>query len=101
MAKDIEKFIQKSGDVPKGAVVDLQLIGHSRGSVVITRAMQDLQNDLSKIPQAAGGYWLLTYLDPHPAHANNVVKFSIANSASSWRGGGVVALRFAATHSRR
>jgi hypothetical protein len=82
MAKNIEKFIQKSGDVPSGAVVDLQLIGHSRGSVVITRAMQDLQNDLNKIPQAAGGYWLLTYLDPHPAHASNIVNFSVANNVA-------------------
>ena len=50
-------------------MVDIQLIGHSRGSVVITQAMQDLQNDLNNIPQAAGGYWLLTYLDPHLSHA--------------------------------
>jgi hypothetical protein len=43
--------------------------------------MQDLQNNLQKIPQAAGGYWLLTYLDPHPAHASNVVNFGVAAGA--------------------
>ena len=66
LANDIETFLEGPGNVPAGAVVDIQLIGHSRGSVVITQAMDDLQNDLGKIPQAAGGYWLLTYLDPHP-----------------------------------
>ena len=66
MAKQIENFLRTPGDVPNGAVVDIQLIGHSRGAVVITQAMLDLQKDLRKIPQAAGGYWLLTYLDPHP-----------------------------------
>jgi len=82
LAGDIEKFLEKPGDVPAGAVVDLQLIGHSRGSVVITQAMQALQDNLSSIPQAAGGYWLLTYLDPHPAHANNVVNFGVADNAA-------------------
>ena len=71
---------KRPGIVPKGAVVDIQLIGHSRGSVVITQAAEDLQNDLPNISQAAGGYWLLTYLDPHPAHAANVVPFAVANN---------------------
>jgi hypothetical protein len=82
MAGEIEKFLEKPGDVPAGAVVDIQLIGHSRGSVVITQAMQDLEGNLSSIPQAAGGYWLLTYLDPHPAHADNIVNFGVADNAA-------------------
>ena len=81
LAAQIEKFLETPGDIPAGAVVDIKLIGHSRGSVVITQAMQDLQDNLSTIPQAAGGYWLLTYLDPHPAHADNVVNFGVADNA--------------------
>ena len=77
----IESYIngtnsQGQPNVPAGAVVDLHLIGHSRGSVVITYAMQTLQSDLAKIPQAAGGFWELTYLDPHPSHGTNVAPFS-------------------------
>ncbi len=82
LAKQIETFLEKPGDVPGGAVVDLHLIGHSRGSVVVTQAFQDLQNDLSQIPQAAGGYWLLTYLDPHPAHGTNVGQFGVPGNVA-------------------
>jgi hypothetical protein len=80
-ADTIEKYIEgKHGqgqpNVPAGDVVDLQLIGHSRGSVVITQAMKTLQDNLAKIPQAKGGFWELTYLDPHPSHGTNVAPFS-------------------------
>jgi hypothetical protein len=80
-AQMIESFItgtnsQGQPNVPPGAVVDLQLIGHSRGSVVITQAAQTLGDDLGQIPQAKGGYWELTYLDPHPSHGTNVAPFS-------------------------
>ncbi len=80
-ADTIEKYIdgnnsQGQPNVPADAVVDLQLIGHSRGSVVITQAMKNLQKNLAKIPQAKGGFWELTYLDPHPSHGNNVAPFS-------------------------
>jgi hypothetical protein len=46
-------------------VIDLQLIGHSRGSVVICNALADLIQ--AGIPQLAHGYKKLTFLDPHPA----------------------------------
>ncbi len=77
----IEKYINGKStmgqpNVPDGAVVDLHLIGHSRGSVVITQAMKTLQKDLPKIPQAKGGFWELTYLDPHPSHGNNLAPFT-------------------------
>ena len=80
-AHQIEKYIRGNNghgqpDVPQDDVIDLQLIGHSRGSVVITQAMKTLQHDLAKIPQAKGGFWELTYLDPHPAHGDNVAPFS-------------------------
>jgi hypothetical protein len=86
-AQMIENYLtgtngQGQPNVPTGAVVDLHLIGHSRGSVVITQAMQTLQDDLAKIPQARGGYWELTYLDPHPSHGTNVAPFSATTQAA-------------------
>ena len=56
-----------------GDVVDLHLIGHSRGAVVVTQALQDLVGTTD--PRLAGGYFKLTLLDPHPAHqlCNEVV----------------------------
>ena len=62
-------------------MVDLHLIGHSRGSVVITQAMKTLQKDLAKIPQAKGGFWELTYLDPHPSHGTNVAPFTATSQS--------------------
>ncbi len=50
-----------------GDVVDLHLIGHSRGTVVITQAINNLLND----PVGngiKGSYIELTLLDPHPAN---------------------------------
>ena len=80
-AQMIENYIngtnsQGQPNIPQGAVVDLHLIGHSRGSVVITQAMQTLQDDLARIPDAEGGFWELTYLDPHPSHGDNVAPFT-------------------------
>ncbi len=61
---------------PAGTVFDLHLIGHSRGSAVITQAAQTLQDDIASLPLAAGGYWRLTYLDPHPSHTFGQVPFN-------------------------
>jgi hypothetical protein len=47
-------------------VVDLDLIGHSRGSVVISQALQDLDGTTDSV--LAGGYKAMTMLDPHPAN---------------------------------
>jgi hypothetical protein len=80
-ARAAQQVIQAiQAQVPADAVADIHLIGHSRGSVVITTAMQAIQDSLATIPQAAGGYWRLTYLDPHPSHASGVVPFSAADS---------------------
>ncbi len=49
-----------------GDVVDLQLIGHTRGAVVISQALQDLVG--TSDPVLAGGYKDMTLLDPHPAN---------------------------------
>jgi hypothetical protein len=48
-----------------GDVVDLHLIGHSRGAVVISQVLQDLVGTTD--PALAGGYKVMTVLDPHPA----------------------------------
>jgi hypothetical protein len=48
-----------------GDVVDIQLIGHSRGGVVISRAAQDLNG--TPDPALRGGFLHMTLLDPHPA----------------------------------
>lgn len=47
-----------------GDVVDIHLIGHSRGTVVVTQALQHLS---TASPSFEGGYIELTLLDPHPA----------------------------------
>jgi len=48
-----------------GDVIDLHLIGHSRGAVVIGQAIQDLQ--IQPLGQFSTGYVKMTMLDPHPA----------------------------------
>ncbi|MGH7170952.1 MAG: hypothetical protein ACRELG_11795 [Gemmataceae bacterium] len=56
-----------------GDVVDINFIGHSRGTVVISEVLQDLvgTND----PALRGGYMQMTLLDPHPANLS-FTKFS-------------------------
>ncbi len=60
-------------------VIDVQLIGHSRGSAVIGQAMQDLVDELApEGPALQEGYYKLTFLDPHPANAATAGDVSIA-----------------------
>jgi hypothetical protein len=59
--------------LPANAIIDLHLIGHSRGSVVISQAMLaiDSLEQTSAIPQLHGlanGFTKMTFLDPHPAN---------------------------------
>ncbi len=49
-----------------GDVVDINFIGHSRGSVVVSEALQGLVG--SSDPALRGGYMEMTLLDPHPAN---------------------------------
>jgi hypothetical protein len=58
---------QLAGQHP-GDVVDINFIGHSRGTVVVSEVLQDLlgTND----PALRGGYMQMTLLDPHPANLN-------------------------------
>ena len=57
-------------------VVDVQFIGHSRGSVVISQALMDLSDtnpdttfDIANVPRSlSAGFDMMTMLDPHPAN---------------------------------
>jgi hypothetical protein len=58
--------------LPAGAVIDLHLIGHSRGAAVIDQALLDLQSMArsGSHPELHGmmtGFTEMTFLDPHPA----------------------------------
>jgi hypothetical protein len=55
---------------PANSVVDLELIGHSEGTVVNTYALATLQKEMP--PQLKAGFIEDTLLDPHAAN-NNVV----------------------------
>lgn len=75
-----------------GDVVDLHFIGHSRGSVVVTQALKDLQTSTSTL---GGSYIEVTLLDPHPANDNFEVPWaSFARDAAG-------RITFAAASARR
>ncbi len=63
-------------------VVDLNLIGHSRGAVVINQAMLALKQG-GYLPQLEHGFMMETLVDPHPAN-NSISGFSAhtANNAA-------------------
>lgn len=65
---------QLAGEHP-GDVVDIQFIGHSRGTVVISEVLQQLNG--TSDPALRGGYMDMTLLDPHPANLS-FSKFSWA-----------------------
>jgi uncharacterized repeat protein (TIGR03803 family) len=58
-------------------IIDVQLIGHSRGSSVIGVAMNALVG--TSIPHLQNGFYELTFLDPHPANASTVGDVSTAS----------------------
>jgi hypothetical protein len=69
LAQEILAAVQNPTIVPAGAVVDIELIGHSRGGAVVNQAFTDLQADAATVPKLAGGYWREVLLDPHPANS--------------------------------
>ena len=66
------QVIQAAATFPAGSVVQVHLIGHSRGAVVVDQAMTDLLATEGADPLAHpglnAGFKKLTLLDPHPAH---------------------------------
>ena len=77
LALDIGGWIRNHQQHP-GDVTDIHLIGHSRGTVVVTQALNELSNhDLANYSHYGkpsvpfgGSYVELTLLDPHPANNN-------------------------------
>lgn len=60
-------------------VIALHMIGHSRGSAVISQAALDIEHFVAQAQdpgwsRLVAGPWKMTFLDPHPAH-NTGVKF--------------------------
>src|SRR5262249_53322482 len=77
LAAQINQTIAKLPTQPND-VVDLHLIGHSRGAVVVTTTAGLLDWNA---PPLAGGYLKLTLLDPHPARTSPVAYGSAAKCA--------------------
>jgi hypothetical protein len=62
-----------ANSLPSNAIIDLHLIGHSRGTVVISQAMLDIdaleqQNPTPQLLGIKNGFTKMTFLDPHPAN---------------------------------
>jgi hypothetical protein len=67
MASTIESAAQALATSPTD-VVDIHLISHSRGAVVISEALADLFGPSATVmPALSAGYKKVTLLDPHPA----------------------------------
>jgi len=63
MAKRVANAVEQlSGP---GDIVDVHFIGHSRGAVVISEALQNLEEN----EDVRRGFVKITMLDPHPAHS--------------------------------
>jgi hypothetical protein len=54
-----------------GDVVDINFIGDSRGTVVVSQALQALVGTTD--PALQGGYMQMTLLDPHPANESDLL----------------------------
>jgi hypothetical protein len=75
MTAQIDRAIA-SLPVQPGDVVDVHLIGHSRGGDVVSLVAGELDRSA---PPLSGGYLKLTLLDPHPARNGPVAYYSSSN----------------------
>jgi hypothetical protein len=64
--------------------IDLHLIGHSRGAVVISYALESLIAGAQTPDQMNRGYFKMTMLDPHPASNRHPLLFSFSPTALGW-----------------
>ena len=73
-------------NLPAGSVLDVHLIGHSRGAIVIGEALNTLLEHTSELPEALErGYMKMTMLDPHPArNYENVEWYSRKPGLLGW-----------------
>ncbi len=77
---DADNLVNAAG-VDPGSVVDLNLIGHSRGAVVVSQAMQELAS--TDDPALEGSFKEMTLLDPHPANiGDQSISYSPRNPLS-------------------
>jgi pimeloyl-ACP methyl ester carboxylesterase len=67
------KGIEQAPDFRSNDVIDIHLIGHSRGGGVITQVAGLLARDTAPLQ---GGFLKLTLLDPHPARNTRVPYYS-------------------------
>jgi hypothetical protein len=69
-----------------GDVVDINFIGDSRGTVVVSEVLQDLVGTTD--PALQGGYMQMTLLDPHPANLSTpfsaVLSLPQASELAAW-----------------
>jgi len=66
LAIDVQTYATTTQQQHPGDVVDMHFIGHSRGTVVVTQALQKLA--VLRTSTLQGSYVELTLLDPHPAN---------------------------------
>jgi hypothetical protein len=85
LAGEIMQAAESIPNLQPNDVIDLHLIGHSRGSVVVSEAIQDILADppplLNPTPAETSltrGYYKITLLDPHPANLLNLPDANIA-----------------------
>jgi hypothetical protein len=84
LADMISTYI-KDHTVNSGDVVDIHLIGHSRGTVVVTQALNVLMGKLNTSESPFGGSYVeLTLLDPHPANNDLEPKDNSRPPGTSW-----------------
>lgn len=66
LAQQVQTEADQLASQHPGDVVDINYIGHSRGTVVVSEAANALSG--SSDPALKGGYVQMTLLDPHPAN---------------------------------
>jgi hypothetical protein len=82
-------ILDASQQFPAGEPVDLHLIGHSEGAVVISQALKKLGPELP--PGLKSGYTTVTLLDPHAANNGGPGRqYSIAHGPLGWVAKGLI-----------
>ena len=82
MYNDIVAMARGLSGLQPNDIINVQLIGHSRGASVIGLAMQELVTNPPDIPQLQHGYYEMTFLDPHPASPETADEVSMASLAA-------------------
>ncbi len=90
LASQITAYVRSHKSQHQGDVIDIHLIGHSRGTVVISVAALKLSafnfdntDPNIKFHPFGGGYVEMTFLDPHPANTDYYPQDNFASWASN------------------